>query len=75
MTDPVLMLKHCRISGELGHEIDFVESVTIQTVKVRGQDAFQTDHFRVVNSSKLSLKISLSLLPRYLIEMWIYMDK
>lgn len=49
-------------------EVDFIESVTIESFTVRDDDIFQTDHFRIVKSSKLPLKIILSLLPYYLIE-------
>lgn len=61
MIGPVLMWKHYRITDELGLEVDFVGSVTMETVQVRNEDIFQTDHFRIVQSSKLFLKISLSL--------------
>lgn len=34
------MLKHSRITDELGLEIGFVESVTIETMKVRDENIF-----------------------------------
>lgn len=65
------MLKHNRITDELGLEIGFVERVTIESFTVKDDDIFQTDHFRIVKSFKFFLKIILSPLPYYLIEIWI----
>lgn len=47
-TDLVLVLKDCRVRDELALELDFVESVTTQTRKVKDENAFQTDHFRII---------------------------
>lgn len=67
----VLMLKHNRITDELGLAIGFIESVAIESFTVKDDNIFQTDHFIIVKSFKFPLKIMLSPLPYYLIEIWV----